>query len=84
MVAAGISYVSTFLGHGVAAQRRFAWLTLAGGAGTVAAILFSVLLIPGHGLLGAAWAACATRLTSLAFVLAALARSGEMRPAPHA
>jgi O-antigen/teichoic acid export membrane protein len=54
MVAAGISYLASFMGYGVTAARVFALQLVLSGIPTLAAAGLSVLLIPDGGLQGAA------------------------------
>jgi O-antigen/teichoic acid export membrane protein len=56
MAAAALSYVGSFLGYGLTAARRFTVQAPLIGVVTVVTAAASVLLIPGHGLIGAAWA----------------------------
>ena len=54
MVAAGISYLASFMGYGVTAARVFALQLILSGIPALAAAGLSVLLIPDGGLQGAA------------------------------
>ena len=55
MVAAAISYVACFFGYGLTAARRFKVQAPLMLAVTVVTAAFAIILVPGHGLLGAAW-----------------------------
>lgn len=58
MVAAGISYISSLLGHGMTAARYFKIQLPLNIAFVVITVLAALLLIPLYGLQGAAWASC--------------------------
>ena len=57
MVAGAISYVSSFLGYGMTASRYFRIQPVIFSVCVLLATVFSILLIPDHGILGAAWVA---------------------------
>ena len=56
MTAAAISYAGSFLGYGLTAARRFKVQAPIIGVVTVVTAAASIVLIPRHGLIGAAWA----------------------------
>ncbi len=56
MVAAGVSYVASFLGYGITAARDFKSQAIIFAICTAFTVLLSALLIPRYGILGAAWA----------------------------
>lgn len=72
MVAGLLSYVTSFLGYGLTATRRFA-VQLPLFAGTAAACAAaSALLVPRYGLTGAAWALGASYLLEIALLVVLL------------
>lgn len=56
MAAAAISYVASFIGYGLTAARLFKVQAPLIGVVTLVTAASSIVLIPGHGLIGAAWA----------------------------
>jgi O-antigen/teichoic acid export membrane protein len=62
MVAAGIGYVSSFLGTALTATRAFHLFVIPYGIITAVALASSALLVPMKGLLGASWALCVISL----------------------
>jgi O-antigen/teichoic acid export membrane protein len=81
MVAAGAGYIGSLLGCGVTATRAFKRLTFPYLILVAISGLLSRLLIPTFGLLGAAWVACATSLTSCVIPIIILAT--EQRRESH-
>ncbi len=65
MTAAAFAYVASSIGYAATASRRFRWQPLALAASVVVSTISCWLLIPEHGLQGAAWAMIATSLTSI-------------------
>lgn len=65
-VAGGIGFVSSFLGYGMTASRRFRIQMPLFGAVTLVTTAASMLLIPAHGLVGAAWALVVAGVVQLA------------------
>jgi O-antigen/teichoic acid export membrane protein len=65
-IAAGIGYIGSFLGYGITATRAFNYFIIPYLIATAIAVGFSWLLIPAYGLVGAAWALCASSLASCA------------------
>ncbi len=59
VVAAGLGYVASVFGYAMTAARLFAIQVPIYLASIVAVTVGCALLVPGHGLLGAAWATCA-------------------------
>lgn len=59
MVAAALTYVGSLLGYGVSATRAFDRFTLPYAGVSAVALVAAAVLIPRHGLHGAAWALCA-------------------------
>lgn len=59
MVAAALTYLGSLLGYGVAATRAFDRFTLPYAGVSAVALAAAAVLVPRHGLLGAAWALCA-------------------------
>lgn len=55
VAATGIGFVGWFLDAGISAARQFRMQLVSNGGLMVAMIIGSVLVIPAHGLLGAAW-----------------------------
>jgi O-antigen/teichoic acid export membrane protein len=64
MVAAGMSYVASFLAYGVTATRAYHYLLTPYAITTLVAVGGSALLIPSNGVLGAAWTSCAVGFMS--------------------
>ncbi len=54
--AAGLGYLTAALGCGVTASRQFKRQVLVLGAATLTTLIAATLLVPGRGILGAAWA----------------------------
>ncbi|MUG99575.1 oligosaccharide flippase family protein [Scytonema sp. UIC 10036] len=82
MLAAGIGYVSSFLGSGVTATRQFDQFPIPFLVATIMTAGFSWLLIPRYSLVGAAWAACASAFFSCAmtiFILFSIERKKQKR-----
>jgi O-antigen/teichoic acid export membrane protein len=72
MLAAAISYVASFLGYGLTAARQFKIQAPLLVIVTLATAMASVILVPRHGLVGAAWAVvcgAAVKLIGGAFIL---------------
>jgi O-antigen/teichoic acid export membrane protein len=77
MVAAAVGYMGSVLGYGINATRAFDRLVAPYAAVAVVALLSCWLLVPRHGLLGAAWAMGATNVAAglvPPFVFASLTR----------
>jgi O-antigen/teichoic acid export membrane protein len=66
MVAAGLEYVASFLGHGMTAARRFRPQLPLFVIAVVVVVVGCVLWIPSQGLMGAAWALVCGALTKVA------------------
>lgn len=64
VIAAGIGYVSSFLGYGITATRMFHYFIAPYVLVTMINLGCSALLIPAYGLQGAAWTIVITNLTS--------------------
>jgi len=62
MVATGIGYIGSFLGYGITATRAFSRFTIPYLVVSMICVASSVLLIPGYGRVGAAWALCLVNL----------------------
>lgn len=65
MIAAAISYVASFLGYGLTAARQFKVQAPLFAVVTIVTAAASIGLIPGHGLLGAAWATVLAAIAQL-------------------
>ncbi len=65
MVAAGLWYVTSFLGYAATASRIIVWQPLVLGISAGVVLSISLLLIPSHGLLGAALAMAASSATAV-------------------
>jgi O-antigen/teichoic acid export membrane protein len=84
MTAAAISYVASFLGYGLTAARRFKVQAPLIGVVTIVTAAASIVLIPGHGLIGAAWATllgAVAQLIGSGFVLKHAMRARRAAPA---
>jgi O-antigen/teichoic acid export membrane protein len=58
ILAGALGFIASLLGNGIAAKRQFLRLAVPySGVGAVAVIV-SMMLIPAHGMRGAAWALC--------------------------
>jgi O-antigen/teichoic acid export membrane protein len=76
MVAAGFDQVGSFLGWGIIATRRFTLYPFSYVPASAVAACATLLLIPGHGILGAAWAACAASACGCCLQLGVLLWTG--------
>lgn len=63
MIFGALTYVTTFLGCGMTAMRRFVVQPLANLGAVVVALVAGWLLIPDHGLIGGVWCLIAGKLT---------------------
>jgi O-antigen/teichoic acid export membrane protein len=83
MIAAGIQYMTSALGYGMTACRRFKPQVVIQAAAAVIAIVASLVLIPQYGLVGASWAVCIVYLIQIPLsaivVLNALRQGGTPR-----
>jgi O-antigen/teichoic acid export membrane protein len=78
MVAAALTWLGSLLGYAASATRAFARFTAPYAAVTAVALIAAVVLIPRHGLMGAAWALA---VTGAATCLAPLAILSSQRSA---
>jgi O-antigen/teichoic acid export membrane protein len=85
MVASGVFYVASFLGYGMTAARYFKAQAPLFFAITVATVAACAVLVPGYGLIGAAFASLISMLAqlagSLAVILRALRANGDLERA---
>jgi O-antigen/teichoic acid export membrane protein len=81
MVYAGISSTATAIGYVMSASRQLRAQAMIGLASVGLAILASRLLIPRHGLIGAAWALCIAASLQLLASMVALAHNRAWCPA---
>lgn len=65
MVAGSISYLSSFMGYGLTAARKFKTQTPLAGSTTMITLLLSYTMIPDYGLTGAVIVVCAGNLVAL-------------------
>ncbi len=82
MVAAALTYVASFLGFGMTAARRFRQQVPLFCLVTAGTTVSCALLIPGHGLMGAAWAVLVGVLIQLigsSYVLVRAVRASSLR-----
>jgi O-antigen/teichoic acid export membrane protein len=79
MIAAGGAYVSSVLGYGITATRKFGRFVLPYAGLALATLVASALLIPGGGLRGAAWA---TVISNAAGIVAALVVLVSVKESP--
>lgn len=80
MAAAGVGFVASFLGYGLTAARQFRIQLPLFAAVDALTLTACLLLIPAHGLLGAALAGLAVKLLQALLTLLALARARRSRP----
>ena len=75
MLASGLGYVGSFLGYAVTATRKYNLFMLPYGTQTIVALICSVWLISGFGLIGASWVLCVVSLVSCLAPLVILAKA---------
>ena len=80
MIAGGIGCIASFLGYGVTATRAFRRFVAPRVVTVLVAVAFSILLIPRHGVTGAAWVLCvanSVNCVGLVFILACVRRESR-------
>ncbi len=82
LVATAIGYLCTFLGFALTAARIFALQVPIYAVSIVIVLVASALLVPGHGLRGAAWAICLMFASQLPIKGAALLIAGRRSSPP--
>lgn len=84
LVATGIGYLCSFVGYSVTAARYFAIQVPIFVISIVINIVACAVLVPTHGLVGAAWAMCIMLAAQLPMKGAAILYALRKRPAPSA
>src|SRR5262249_52372298 len=82
LVATGIGYLCSFVGYSVTAARYFAIQVPIFVVSIVINVVACALLVPSHGLVGAAWAMCIMLTAQLPMKGAAILYALGKRPSP--
>jgi O-antigen/teichoic acid export membrane protein len=84
LVATGIGYFCSFVGYAVTAARYFAIQVPIFVVSIVIIVGACAVLVPSHGLVGAAWAMCIMLIAQLPMKGAAIVYALRKRPSPSA